>query len=587
MSRLLREEDPKPGCRMPSWGYGLLGLLIVFSVITVPRFLSTDSRNKRIMRRLCNLTHVASEAELSRILGEPDAISGASPIARGGYWYEYRRVDARQFKWKKGFPFVDVTTKTTPEIRVHIFGRDKKEDISRLNRLFSVQEIYAQGVIVQEYEVTPTNHDSENQIKPTLPNRARDLDRHEVSALPTVSLLTTPIDFATQLSPITPENVSQVTKLAQIEQACASDILWKPDGTQFALLAWEQPVQVLDASHLQWVQTIGKGRKLIHFAFSRDLVFLKKAMPTLREAALFFVDFLVDDGAGGLTTSPSCSPENAFIDPTTGESVGLCEGSAMDLIVIRELFEYVLEGSELLGDRDEVVEEISAALKRLAQPKIGRDGRLLEYGIEAEEPEPTHRHLSHIYGAYPGWAYTPDQQADFYEASRKSLDARGDISTGWAMGWRVALWARFRDGDRTLAVIGNLLKFVEPSADVKYQGGGGLYANLWDAHPPFQIDGNFGVTAGIAEMLVQSHTGAIELLPALPTAWKNGSVTGLRARGGYEVDVTWQDGKLTRVVLRAISNSSETCTLRYGKESVTVELKPGEMREIDSADLAD
>ena len=323
-----------------------------------------------------------------------------------------------------------------------------------------------------------------------------------------------------------------------------------------------------------------------HYAFSLDKAFLKRSLPIMKETARFFLGFLVKNDKGELTTSPSTSPENAFCEPGTGKTVGVCEGSAMDLTMLRELFENILKGSQVLDEQDELTRSIESALQKLAHPTIGQDGRVLEFGIEADEPEPGHRHLSHLYGSYPGWMFTPDQEKDYFSATQKSLEARGDKSTGWAMGWRVALWARFRDGNRALNVIGNLLSYIDADQELGYGAGGGLYANLWDAHPPFQIDGNLGVTAGIAEMLVQSHRSTlsghvmVDLLPALPDCWREGTLRGLRARGGFEIELVWADAEPVSVVIMNRNSSDHKCCLAFGDVRNEISIKAGEKFQI-------
>ena len=210
---------------------------------------------------------------------------------------------------------------------------------------------------------------------------------------------------------------------------------------------------------------------------------------------------------------------------------------------------------------------------------IGPHGQLLEYGEDFPEIEIHHRHVSHLYGVYPGAAFTPDVNADLYRACQVSLERRGDLSTGWAMGWRVALWARFRNGDRACKVIGNLLRFVEPAEVPDYDNGGGVYLNLFDAHPPFQIDGNFGVAAGIVEMLFQSHRKTadgrilLDLLPALPAAWPDGEITGIRARGGLTVDLKWRN--FQPVSLRLAASVPGNFELQWAGDRRSLELRAG------------
>jgi alpha-L-fucosidase 2 len=294
-----------------------------------------------------------------------------------------------------------------------------------------------------------------------------------------------------------------------------------------------------------------------HFLYTGDRNFLeKKAWPLMKGAAEFCLNWMVADKDGLLVTNPGSSPENVFkID---GKSYEIAMATTMDMSIIRELFANCLQVSKQLDVDKEFVNRIEKALPKLYPFHIGRYGQIQEWFKDWDDPKDKHRHISHLFSLYPGNQITPEYAPELAKAAKQTLIHRGDVSTGWSMAWKVNWWARLKDGDHALKILKDGLKYIGSKTEVL--GGGGSYSNLFCACPPFQIDGNFGATAGIAEMLMQSHEGFIHLLPALPKEWASGEIKGLVARGGFVIDLKWSNGKLTEAIV--FSRLGGTCRIK-------------------------
>ncbi len=295
------------------------------------------------------------------------------------------------------------------------------------------------------------------------------------------------------------------------------------------------------------------------YDYGRDIAYLRSIYPIMRGAALFFIDTLqTDPKTGRLVTNPSLSPENGH-----GHGSSLIQGPTMDMDILRDLFDQVVAAAGILNTDAEFARQVTATRERLLPHRIGKDGQLQEwiYDWDADANDPHHRHVSHLYGLYPGNQIDPDRTPELAGAARRSLEIRGDKATGWATAWRINLWARLRDGDRAHSILTFLL------------GPERTYPNMFDAHPPFQIDGNFGGAAGIANMLMQARGDLIHVLPALPRAWPTGSIAGLRAPDRCSVDVSWQGGRLDRVRLTA--QVAGRRSVRLGDRTMTVDLPAG------------
>lgn len=297
-----------------------------------------------------------------------------------------------------------------------------------------------------------------------------------------------------------------------------------------------------------------------HYEYTKDRDFLKEYLPILKEACRFFTGYMFELN-GKLLTGPSVSPENTYVH-TSGEWGQICIGPTMDSMIVRDIFTACIEASKLLGEEDELTAKLKEMLPKIPKPSIGKYGQIMEWYEDYEETEPGHRHISHLYGLHPSSQMTYEETPELMKAARVTLDRRlssGGGHTGWSRAWIINMWARLRDGEKAYENVKALLSHS-------------TYPNFFDMHPPFQIDGNFGGTAGIAEMLLQSQNGVIVLLPALPAEWRSGSVKGLKARGDVTADIEWSDGKVTYVKLTAnqggkISLSLDGRLYEYSGES--------------------